>query len=63
MLVNHVTRHVSQLTNIDSPKLQAIKMNKAVTVYDGMRLMVAAWDAVPKYMVLKWWHKVGFRRH
>lgn len=57
LLVNHILEYVDRL--LASSAEPVFKLHQAVTIYDGVRLMAAAWDAVPKSVVLNGWLKVG----
>lgn len=57
LLVNHVLTYVEK--HIEKEDRPVFKLNKAVTIYDGVRLMAAAWDSVPKSVVINGWRKSG----
>lgn len=52
LLVNHVLRYVEN-TSFNAGNV--FKINKAVTVYDGVVMMVQAWWMVPKSVILNEW--------
>lgn len=44
---------------MEDPSQPLLKLSHAVTIYDGVRMMVEAWDSVPKSVVINGWGKVS----
>lgn len=53
LLVNHVLQYMKKLNG------KPCKVNKSVTIYDGVRLMANAWDLSLRSAVFNSWIKTG----
>lgn len=53
LLVNHFLYYLEEAMK----RKEVFKLTKAVTIYDGVRLMAEAWDLVPRSVVINGWLK------